>query len=512
MRMLGRATLWLHVTAGLAAQTPAPRWIATEHLGLLTPPAALAERGLRGTDLGVSFACGDRLVFLFGDSWTHDRKDQDIDAAAWCAPAPLPKTGVPALRWFAQENGRFAALGVTGLTFGGMEVPVEGVVVGERTLVFFSSGWNARSGRHSHSVCAATTGHDFAKLELMHRVATDKFVNVSIVVDGGVAWIFGTGPYRKSSVFLAQVPAADLANRSAWRYWPDFVPDEGAARPLVVSDCLGELGVRRLGDGTWAMTANAAVPRGIHLRFAPAPIGPWSDPVVVFDPARDRGYGLTMHQKYAAVGYDDGLSEPGRDEEWGGEYGPYLVPQWCTSPAAGVHELVYTLSTWNPYSVRLVRSTVAAGGVAWQPTPAKASPPLAADAPRNLTFAAGKATGWHAHGDAFTFAQRPDGTWFVCTYVAPRGDAVTGRLEQEFVVPPAARELRGVVFGGSEAVQLWRGDELLRSTRGRRSNEVDVPFRWRLDDLRGQRVRLVIADAATGRWGFVSVRGLELVE
>src|SRR5262245_63904671 len=55
------------------------RWLATDVLGRLTPPRVLVPVGLAGTDLGVSFPCGQRLVFLFGDSWTLDRRDWDAD-------------------------------------------------------------------------------------------------------------------------------------------------------------------------------------------------------------------------------------------------------------------------------------------------------------------------------------------------------------------------------------------------------------------------------------------------
>lgn len=495
------------LAAALPAQAPLCL-LATEDLGPLTPPPALAAVGLSGTDLGVSFPLGDQLVFLFGDSWTLDRADWDVDSVAWTPLTPLRSGRPPRLVWRQRPGHRFLPLQPQGVKSGGMDVPVEGVTVGERTFVFFSSGWDPRRKRHSHSLLAHTAGDDFEGLQMDHRVATDRFVNVSVVADGATLWIFGTGAYRQSSVYLARVAAADLADRAAWRYWPGFQGDEARAEPLVKSNCLGELSVRRLPDGLWAMTKNAAVPRGIHLRTAKAPTGPWSAPVVIFDPARD-GYGRIMHQQVRAVGFDDGLSEPGREEEWGGEYGPYLVPQWCGSPRPGVHELVYTLSTWNPYAVRLLRSYVGIAGATWKPPLAKAA---AARPPRNLDFAGGALDGWQQEGGPFATSRRDDGSWLLCTYVPPRGDAVTGRLWQEFDVPAQAKELRGFVHGGSEAVQLWRGDELLRSTRGRRSNEVEVELRWRLDDDRGQSVRLVVVDQSTAKWGFVSVRGLRLVE
>lgn len=496
----------------VAAQQPVPTWISTADLGCFTPPGVLAAVGLAGTDLGVAFPLGDRVAFLFGDSWTPDRRDQDADSVAF-TPRALPPAGLPALTWLTREGGRFHGLAPKGLQLGGMNVPVEGIVVGDRVHVFFSDGWDPRRGRHSHSVCATARGVELHRLEVAHRAPTDRFVNVSIVRDGDTCWIFGTGDYRKSDVFLARVASRDLADREAWRYWPDFTADESKAQPIVTGAAFGELSVRRVpGSELWWMTMNAPAPRGVHLRIAAAPAGPWSERAVIFDPGRDRGYGHFMHQKSSVVGFDDGVSEAGREEEWGGEYGPYLVPEWCATPAKGVVDLVYTLSTWNPYAVRLLRSRVVLPGIEWQ-EPAATSPPIvAARPPRNLGFANGSLEGWRQEGDRFATARRDDGSWFVCTYVAPGGDAVKGRIWQEFTVPPAAKELRGFVWGGSETVELWRGDERVRCTRGRRTNDRETPLRWNLEALRGARVRLQIADESVAPWGFVSVRGLDLVE
>jgi len=45
----------------------------------------------------------------------------------------------------------------------------------------------------------------------------------------------------------------------------------------------------------------------------------------------------------------------GRDTEWAGEYGPYMIP----SPERthdGVTTVYFVLSTWNPYSVMLMKT------------------------------------------------------------------------------------------------------------------------------------------------------------
>ncbi len=505
--------------AALAAQeaparTLAPRWIATEHLGRLTNTATnqIRDVGLAGTDLGVSFEASGRLVFLFGDSWTVDKQDWDADSVALAPLSALARESLPKLEWLTRASSRrFLPLAPKDLALGGMNVPVEGVASGDRTYVFFDGGWDAALKRHTHSILAHTRKHEFGSLTLDHSVASDKFLNVSVVVDAGMAWIFGTGVYRKSSVYLARVRLADIADRSAWRYWPSFEADEAQAQPLVEASDYGELSVRRLRrSGLWCMSANSGSPRGIHLRTASAPTGPWSAPQVIFDPARDRGYGGFMHQSASAVGFDDGLSEAGRENEWGGEYGPYLVPAWCSEPVEGAHGLVFTLSSWNPYQVHLMRAWLTEPGVTWTP-PQRVAGVAATKDLVNADFASGDTRGWRSEGETFAIALCADGSRELTTYVKPLGDATRGSLSQEFTVPAEASELRFLIKGGSESVRLWRGDELLRETRGRKTNDVETQARWTIDDFRGQRVRVEIADESSARWGFVTVRKFELV-
>lgn len=496
------------------ARAVAPRWIATEHLGRLTNTATnpIRDVGLAGTDLGVSFEASGRLVFLFGDSWTVDKQDWDADSVALAPLAALARDARPTLEWLTRARSkRFLPLAPKDLALGGMNVPVEGVEDGDRTYIFFDGGWDAARKRHTHSLLAHTRKWEFESLTLDHSVASDKFLNVSVVVDAGTAWIFGTGVYRKSSVYLARVPLAKLADRAAWSYWPSFEPGEASAQPLIEASDYGELSVRRLPrTELWCMSANSGSPRGIHLRTATAPTGPWSAPQVIFDPARDRGYGGFMHQSASAVGFDDGLSEAGRENEWGGEYGPYIVPAWCSSPIAGVHGLVFTLSSWNPYQVHLMRAWLVEPGVMWTP-PRRTAGVAAAKELVNADFASGDTRGWKSEGEPFTVALGVDGSRELTTYVKPLGDATRGRLSQEFTVPAEASELRFLIKGGSESVRLWRGDELLRETRGRKTNDVETQARWTIDEFRGQRLRVEITDDSSARWGFVTVRKLELV-
>lgn len=500
--------------AASSGAAPALRWIATEHVGRLTGTRTnpLAPLGLSGTDLGVSFAASGKLVFLFGDSWTTDRRDWDADSVAFAKLAPLPRTGVPALEWAMRDDGRFLPLAPKGITLGGMNVPVEGFAVGDRTYVFFDGGWDKQAGRHTHSLLAHTRKHSFSDLELDHSVASEKFLNVSVVQDGADLWIFGSGAYRKSAIYLARVPVRDVADRAAWRYFPAFGPDEASAQPLVPADCVGELSVRRdPRSSTYFMAYNCGDPRGVVLRSARAPLGSWSAPVVIFEPARDRGYGYFLHAANDATGTDDGLSERGREGTWGGEYGPYLVPSWFETPAPGVTALVYTLSTWNPYEVHLVRSWVTEAGTEWTP-PARV--PVANTSVRSLVnagFEGGGIGGWTSTGDVFTTAQLDTGQWELTTYVKPAGDATTGVLAQEFTVPAKAERLECTLRGGTESIRLVRDGEVVRESRGPRRNDVWRKVSWRIDEFRGESVRFEIVDASKDPWGFVTVTGIAIV-
>jgi hypothetical protein len=53
-----------------------------------------------------------------------------------------------------------------------------------------------------------------------------------------------------------------------------------------------------------------------------------------------------------------GPHDPGREKEWGGEYGPYVMSRYTTIEGSRC-TLYYTMSTWNPYQVVVMRSDLA---------------------------------------------------------------------------------------------------------------------------------------------------------
>jgi hypothetical protein len=63
-------------------------------------------------------------------------------------------------------------------------------------------------------------------------------------------------------------------------------------------------------------------PRGILCRWASKPWGPWSKGIIIFEPWQDNGYEHFMHFPGANDPNQDRLSDPGREDQPGGEYAP----------------------------------------------------------------------------------------------------------------------------------------------------------------------------------------------
>ena len=325
--------------------------------------------GLVGTDLGASFEHDGRLWFLFGDTWPEPSGG---DSVAWTTDTS-PEPGVRLN--FATSGGRFACPRVRTaagrrVSTGFFEVPTAGFSANGHMYVVRTTDHHREAGREvmGRSVLTRAVNGDPTDLVALHDLSDvrsgGRFVNVSCVVtEGGlpglpfrgpalVAW--GSGLYRASDAYLAAVPLGSVEDRDAWRWFagtdrsgPAWSERERDAAALFRHPEIGELSVTRNAPlGLWLMLYNSGTPRGIVARTAVDPWGPWSAPVVVLDPARD-GYGTFMHVKDAP----DGLSDPGREHEWGGEYGPYVVDRYTRALPGGRAAVYFVLSTWNPYQV-----------------------------------------------------------------------------------------------------------------------------------------------------------------
>ena len=536
------------VVGCVGCAAPRVRTVYTEHLGQLTGTAINPTRqvGITGTDLGVSFvepAPSGRLIFLFGDSWTPDGRRINQDSAAWTQSFVVPsKDRMTKLIWFADDE--FTELRIPGVDLGGMNVPVEGVAANGRIYIFASTGFDKEVQAHCCSALSHTPGlaPEFDSLVFDSVVPTQKFVNISAFVENDTVWIFGSGRYRASSVYLAHVPAAAIADRSAWQYFvhlqpngaPLFMAGEDNAQPVVVSLCVGELSVRKHPHLGYLMLYNCGpegtAPRGIHLRTADNPWGPWDPPITIFNPDTDHGYGYFMHRSTHDVGYDDGLAEPGiqrnlqmkecpgdtwREGCGGGEYGPYLVPQWFTTTHDGGYSIIYTMSSWVPYQAHLMRTVLAKRGDLRPQPPPPAGVGLPPAHLVNPNFEQGL-QGWQGLGDPFVTFRGDDGRFRMTTFTPSKGDAAVGALFQDFTVDAKTKAIRFLVHGGDGTVRLHRGEEIVRETRGRSGHEPrnspDTRVCWNLSDYAGESLRIAIFDDKTGPWGFIGVTGFEFLD
>ena len=309
---------------------------------------------------------------------------------------------------------------------------------------------------------------------------------------------------------------------------------ESNARPVVGDDppCVGELSVRRdPRSGFFLMAYNCdddggARPRGYYLRTARRPWGPWSEPIVLFDAtAADGGYGVTQH--FSTVGRqnpDDGLAEPdhlfGRDV-FGGEYGPYLIPRFFRWEG-GRLSVVYAHSSWNPYKVHLMRTVLVPRGATVGPPDRGAGLPRPTI--RNGNFDDG-INGWKRLGTPFRVVTLENRN-YVSSYVPlgpgeQNGEDAQGALYQDFTLDNHSTTLCFRIHGGGvltpgdfqtrnvASVRLYHGNEIVRESFGWNSDAYQ-DVRWNIQEFAGEPLRLMIADDATGPWGFIDATNFHL--
>lgn len=320
-----------------------------------------------GTDLGIPFVHGNKTWVLFGDTIGAVGGDRDVMASS---TDPDPADGLALT--FPSSGGVYQPLTVPGLSQGAFEVPVEGVSANGRMVVYLTTDHSSvvPMGR---SVVAVSDddGQTFTQLYTLSR---RYFLNVSVVSVPIQEWpglppgtgegllIFGSGSYRQSNVRLAYQPAAEVEQRSLLYLTgldacgrPQWAPDEELAVSLFDQPCVGEFSVayypalRR-----WVMLYNCGDPRGINMRSAVYPWGPWSESRVLFDPWLDGGYCQFMHVNWQSQNCDS-VHDPGRENHWAGEYGPYLFENWFKGNSTG-GTIYFTISTWNPYTVVLMQA------------------------------------------------------------------------------------------------------------------------------------------------------------
>ena len=329
---------------------------------------------LWGTDLGVPFRHHGRTYLLFGDTIGPPGGD----AIAYTTDTD-PEDGLE-LTFVHDASGMYKPVQIPGVSQRDFEVPMEGVSVGGRMYIYHTTD-HSNSVTMGRSVVAASDD-DGQTFEYLYDFSTQHFINVSVVEVDLAQWggfpqqtgqglvIFGSGRYRQSDVRLAFQPADSIESAQSLRYFtgldpaglPQWSAREEDAASLFSQPCVGELSVsynRFLHK--WFMLYNCDNPRGINFRTADRPWGPWSVPQLLFDPWLDGGYCHFMHTSWQ-FRHCDAVHDPGRENEWGGEYGPYQFEDLATGNDSTT-TIYFTMSTWNPYTVVLMKSTLKLPGL-----------------------------------------------------------------------------------------------------------------------------------------------------
>lgn len=195
--------------------------------------------GVAGTDLGVSFEHGDKLVFLFGDTVgknAYQGLGKD-DSFAYTFDETA-EDGLN-LTFYVGAVGEFLPPVVQNVSQGPFEVPMEGVDVNGTAYVYFTAN-HTEEKKMGCSVIAKLNDATLT-FTFLYILSTEKFINVHVAMvnnsvitglpetAGQGLLIWGSGEYRASDPYLAYMPLELIENKPAIKY---FAGLDNSANPL----------------------------------------------------------------------------------------------------------------------------------------------------------------------------------------------------------------------------------------------------------------------------------------
>lgn len=334
-----------------------------------------------GTDLGYPFEHDGRLYFLFGD--TGGSTPDGRDSIAYTRDAD-PDT-CPHLDWIA-DGSTFHPVQADGVSMAFFEVPTTGFSANGAMYVFVWTDHKDlfRKDAQGNELFSSPLGHaallrsddQGRTFSLIWDRLGDKLIYLSAVVvnnadvpglperTGQGLLIFGSGKYRASNPYLAYLPLNVVEQKSRVSYFTaiDLATHqpkwgaESAATQLFDNPCVGELSVtwnRNLRQ--WMMLYNCDNPGGVVARVADTPWGPWSAPAVLFDAVADAGTCYFLRGSPDCGPPTDPFSPANGNP--GGVYAPYVIPRYTRGGPQNT-TIYYVMSTWNPYQVVLMKSTL----------------------------------------------------------------------------------------------------------------------------------------------------------
>lgn len=220
--------------------------------------------------------------------------------------------------------------------------------------------------------------------ETLKKAGLDLHLPASLRTAKKVVLMWGSSwKYVHSNLYLAAVSAEDIEatvnggrDPSKWWYFsgdasvPAWTNDETAATPLLNSwrpdgaPCIGEHSVvwnEALGQFVLAYQDRYIA---IKLRTSRTPWGQWSKEACVFSRSED-GRNFIHHKDKDTITQNitPKLKPNGQPfnppDNWGACYGPYMFDE-STINVDGSVTLYFTMSTWTPYNVFLMKTTLSA--------------------------------------------------------------------------------------------------------------------------------------------------------
>lgn len=209
--------------------------------------------------------------------------------------------------------------------------------------------------------------------------------------------VFGVARYRASIPYLAIAPRQTFGNPNTWSFFAGNAgsSDHSTENPVWVTRQQWESGHNAAGEwmppvgaeiyqaepagercvGEHSVTWNAPLhawlllyncaPWTVEARFAPEPWGPWSPPVVLLSAAHDPGIECTLIQSAAGCAGLRNYWKLPNGKPWPGIfYAPFVLNRFtrdATAAGAGQSRrttIYWLLSTWNPYVVVVMQSTL----------------------------------------------------------------------------------------------------------------------------------------------------------